>query len=273
MILCAASGAILGFLGCSSADSLGAQRDSEELEVASYLEFLGVTEYEFDREENEVIVERDIAVAFADLLEQARTADRSDTLVEKGYWYKGPDARGGYTGAVTYPIQLVFDSNVPTAWKTAFNNAKAEWDANACITYVTNATYKTTVKFVALPASDNAVYARGNFPTPVAGGNSAGATIKINSAYNCTTSCSINNLGSSLKEQVALHEMGHTLGFAHPEDGHFISGTSANASTVMSANFGAPGIADLTADDRASRDRAYHKVTVRGGQVCAAGGF
>jgi hypothetical protein len=237
----------------------------EETEVARYLEFNGVTDYEFRRAEDSVIIEKDSLASFSELLGKSRSFDYSQEPVEKGYWF-GSKVGGQYTSRVTRPIRLVFAANVPTAWRTAFNNAAAEWNAAQCVTYTSvigGNTTTTTVNMVDLGAKANGVYAQAPYPSFINGQTpayQAGQFVNINSTYGCASgSCAINNLSASLKEQVALHELGHTLGFTHPQVGTFLTGTP-NGATVMVASFGEPGIANLTTDDVSSRDRVYKLV-------------
>jgi hypothetical protein len=80
------------------------------------------------------------------------------------------------------------------------------------------------------------------------------------------------SLSAAAKLAIALHEIGHTLGFAHPEQSILISGTlqdttpgnAASYPTVMKLD---NTLGSLSTDDVSARDRLFSLV----GGVCPNG--
>ena len=173
---------------------IGAQLEARGYDTST-LQFQGDT----------VIVEDDIVMSRAVLLHEAEA--EATGVVEKGY-FLGTNTFSGKS------INLSFGAGVSAAWQTALNAARSQWNSKtpkfsqpgpgsaATISVVTGNLGATT-------------FAQGTFPS--------GRTITINTSYNSaackvagSTDNTIEGLPANVKAKVAMHEMGHVLGFAHP---------------------------------------------------------
>jgi hypothetical protein len=176
-------------------------------------------------------------------------------------------------------IRMFFDAGVSAAWRTAFLQAASEWSAAICIEIATTGSATEYIQVQMANIDNPNTYADGRLPGFQNVGHTTylmvGNRVRINQSYSCGFPCgTIETLSASLKMQVALHELGHTLGFLHPEDGvvntaNWVPGTAsatggANYATVMHAFFGEPGVGTMTIDDIVTRDKLF------GGPTCVA---
>jgi hypothetical protein len=204
-------------------------------------------------------IDRDIIVDLKTLLGDSAEGFAT-TLRTQGYYHM-KQVVGGQT---TYPqpkgtAKLVFAANVSAAWRTAFSEAAAQWNPNVCININTTTGSTLNVEASAFGPSDT--YADAQWPTVGQGGILyIGPRIRLNTNFQG----GIENLSAQLKRHVAMHELGHALGFAHRGDLNHINGTASGAySTVMNARFGAAdSLPSLSADDITSRDTVFKKVPV-----------
>lgn len=159
-------------------------------------------------------------------------------------------------------VKLTFDPAVPSSWKTAAVAAAAQWSQAACIEIGTAEAGPDTLQIRMDGSLPSYVYANGTFPSP-----------DNRNVWHVGASVAINpdtpKLSSKTKEWILLHELGHNLGFTHPNrGGTWIDGTlSSNYATVMQSPMPAAVVPSLTADDIASRDKIFAPV-----QQCDARG-
>jgi hypothetical protein len=190
---------------------------------------------------------------------------RSELEVDKGYYI------GSNPLALTPPradsIDLVFDG-ISTSWRTAIGAAAAQWSDAVCINILVNPANPTG--FARITATNEeelinaGVPAAAMLPITINGVRRPGPELWVNPDFE--------SLSASAKLAVALHEIGHNLGFAHPEQSVLISGTlqdttPGNASsypTVMKLD---NTLGSLSADDVSARDRLFSLV----GGVCPNG--
>jgi hypothetical protein len=164
-------------------------------------------------------------------------------------------------------IRLSFEAAVPDAWRTAIRNAAAQWNPNTCIEIREDAgSDKLLVKVDStLPAGTLAVafmpYVKQSVVLP-------GRELRV--APNP-------NVGAATLKHVAMHELGHVLGFHHPGSGNHIPGTSVDTDSSDAASYATvlalagPVRSSLSSDDLASRDAIFRRFTrvVDGREVTA----
>ena len=250
-------GALLA-LGCSGApeesSSQGDTTEDVQARVTRILEMRGfdTTGLVFTAEET-VVVEDDIIIQIKDVLAW------ESANIEKGYFF----------GSVTAPatIHLVNEAANPisAAWQWAFFLAAGNWNEKTTNLFIGGfgavppGAKVITVRKASLSPPNTTTWARATFPS---GGN-PGPTITLNKDYfqpgACGgTSTSIENIPSNQALKVAIHEMGHTFGFAHPGDGSHIPFTAnlqndPNYSTVMRQGCVGGSVAGtMSPDDQAS---------------------
>jgi hypothetical protein len=254
--------ATLGALGCSGEDIstiVGPHDPAEDALISSHLEAQGYDTRTLHFEGDAVVVEDDMVMSRGVLLGEAE-AEASGVL-EKGYFITGPLFAGKR-------VALSFAANVSSAWRTAFNAAKTEWNSKTpMFARDPGGAGTISVSVQALVNStthrpDTGTIALGSIPTQ-------GRSIILNSNYsNASCGQTIENMSASQKAFQALHEMGHVLGFAHPPPNptqsprEHIAGTATNTgliepsyATVMAQGCGTR--TTLTSDDILSAQKKY----------------
>lgn len=220
--------------------------------------------YERGFDSNQVALLEQYFLIEGDMLAEPESL-RSELEVDKGYYL------GSNPLALTPPkadsIDLVFD-DISSTWRTALGAAAAQWSDAVCINIVVNPTNPTSfARITALNEGDLipiGVPAAAIVPITRSGVRIPGTEIWINPDFE--------SLSASAKLAVALHEIGHNLGFAHPAQQVLISGTlqdttpgdAASYATVMKLD---NTLASLSADDVSARDRLFSLV----GGVCPNG--
>lgn len=202
---------------------------------------------------------RDIVMDLETLL--GDSAENFSTIIRtQGYYHM----KKVVAGQPTYPqpkgtVKIVYAGNVSAAWRTAFSEAAAQWNPNVCINITTTTGSTLNIEASAFGPSD--VFADATYPFIARDGNYyIGSRIRINTNFQG----GIENLSAKLKRHVAMHELGHALGFSHRGQLNHIDGTASGAySTVMNARFGeGDSLSALSADDIKSRDTVFKKVPV-----------
>lgn len=252
----------LGALGCSGEDIstiAGPNDPAEDALISSHLEAHGFDTSTLLFEGDTVVVEDDMLMSRAVLLDQAEA--EASGFVEKGYIITGPLFAGKRIG-------LSFAANVSSAWRTALTAAKNEWNSKTPM--FARDPGSTGVIEVRVEAFVNPVTHRPDTSTIAEGSiPSKGRLIKLNSNYsNASCGQTIENMSASQKAFQALHEMGHVLGFAHPPPNptanprEHIPGTATNTgliepsyATVMAQGCGTR--TTLTSDDILSAQKEY----------------
>lgn len=250
--------------GCSGEDVSGEDvsdgESSEAVEnalIESHLQARGYNASTLQFEGDTVIVEHDMEMSRAVLLEEAEV--EASGVVDKGYFHNSRLFSGRR-------VQLSFASGVSTAWRTALNAARTEWN-------------RRTPRFARDPGSAGTITVQAQAMT-LPGGNPntttialgtipPGRTITLNSNYS-VASCggSLEGIAANVKTYTSLHEMGHVLGFAHPPPNPtnnprvHITGTAVSDglieptyATVMAQQCGTS--TTLTSDDVLSAQKKY----------------
>jgi hypothetical protein len=258
--------------GCAAHDEEPAPIDPDEALVAGHLRSNGFTDFSIDRDDGTVLIEGDARATFADLLEAARSADDPSRNAQ-GYWANpGTFIRGQlvltFQPRLDLGVKIVYGSSVSPEWRTAFNEAASAWaSGRSCIRFVSSGYWTLNITKVAL--DQELAAAEGSFPTIGLYQNQRtarpGPTIKINRDFHCSSpNCGkIEQLSAAVKKNVALHELGHNIGFFHPESGNayrHIPGTASGTSyaTVMHANTDVNNpVTALSSDDILSRNKMF----------------
>ena len=276
------AGRLAGFIALLVSGCIG-EVESEPAEDASLRAHLAGRGYDPRHvrfEDDRVFVEQDAFVMRADLLaEMALAANQTpETLVEKGYW------RGG---EVPYAkrIGFTFDDNVPEYLRNAVAAAGVEWSQpSTCVKmskYFTEpGTHFVRVSYVFIPGHFSAWAQTGSGACP--------ADVTPEQVRACAVAGRLMEISSDVWKEtptgpharyddavaMAIHELGHILGFKHPfvTEGNRVhitgtgrvnpacdgngSGCKVAYQTVMDYNENRE--LHLTADDVKSLQRIYH---------------
>lgn len=225
-----------------------------------------------DESVGEVTIDGDMVVDLAGLLGgEGGASDLAAGSRLQGYYAgvltdsKGQPIIGSHTTAS--PIRIGFAPGVSAAWQTAFAEAIAQWNPNPCIEFSIGGNTNLEVRNEAFGGA--CTYADATLPTKITKQPiRPGTRIRLNTNYSCGRP-NIEALSPQLKRQVAMHELGHIIGFMHRGAGVHINGTlSGSYSTVMEANFSEPGLGALTADDIDARDTVFRSRVFKGSIQC-----
>jgi len=231
---------------------------AENARIQSQLEARGYDTSTLQFQSDSVIVEDDMVMSRAQLLAEAEA--EATGVVEKGY----------FSGTTTFSgksINLSFGAGISAAWQTAFNAARTQWNTNTPKFSQPGPGSAATISVVTGNLGTS-TFAQGTFPSS--------RTITLNTSYN-SAACkvagsadnSIEGLPANVKAKVAIHEMGHVLGFEHPPPNPGTGGRVLIPGTASSPNTGttptyttvmAQGCISLTAlssDDKLSATKKY----------------
>jgi hypothetical protein len=223
------------------------------------------------------IVDGDMEVDGATLrgLAVDAAARRGDPeLLEKGYFISSSvipgsraEPRFGIRSPKASAIRLNFDSSVSADWRAAVLQAAAEWN-DACInmqdgvgTETINVTIDPTLGVDTLGRAELSRVVTVLGSRVAAGSVTAvpGTRLLLNSAP----------LSAAEMFHVALHELGHNLGFTHPTEGAVIpttlsdgtSGNDVSYNTIMAPVITSPPLTGLQGDDLHARSAVFSKIT------------
>jgi hypothetical protein len=193
-----------------------------------------------------VRVEDDIVFKLHDILQ------RSTDTVEKG------QLQSKLIGNLQKVLKLRFDASVPADWKSAFEYAAARWTnatwnaKNISISITSAGTLDVDVTRNSFFTFDSCIFAEGEYPILGSPGDVRLNPLNFSGACGCTWT-------TSFMQKVAMHELGHVLGFKHPSISPFnwIADTELGTgySTVMAQ--GCFGATSLSTDDRESAAVVY----------------
>jgi len=300
---CAAERSGQGTLGEESKEKLGAESllgpeaesaSAEPVDLAQAavtLERLGFGEPHLEQVGSQIVINGDMVV------EASTLQDWPNDTRNKGYYHPGiatPSVSDVCVQLVPGWLAGPDGAEMPFEWAWAFLFAAAEWNDRTDVYMRWAALGDPTcgqviqLKYVTLYNSDGtrnaSAYAQGLLPT---GDGKPGKTLVLNRAFNgdnCNGSTgNINTVPWAEKMRVALHEIGHTLGFRHPQDNYWgfallglapqhIAGTQAVAGTDWEKTYSYPsvmhtalciggrggaGVGSLSADDINSANRKF----------------
>jgi hypothetical protein len=241
-----------------------------EADVLAAARSLGFAEGSFELADDGIIVGADMEIEAETLRYLAAQLQnrQSAELTEKGYFetplaVENPGSQRGPAFQVprATSINLSFASNLPAVWQTAFTQAAAAWN-NGCINIQVGAG-DDVISVESDTTLEPDVGGIGRFPVVIDPSRDdvddeiivPGGRIRINPN---------NALGVGEAFHIAVHELGHNLGFAHPGDGSHILRTGlAGVPTMMAPVLPSPPLAALTEDDLSSRDSLYRIIERR----------
>jgi hypothetical protein len=278
--------ALLG--ACSAGGPDDARTDESDLERVDQGSFdvdadqlldaamtLGFAADEVELLDDRVVIEGDMLVEPQTLLTMARLAREQQGVVEKGYF--APDVvrgasrqepRVGIRAPRATSINLNFDASVSSDWINAFQQAAAQWN-NGCINIQVGAG-SHVIDVTVNPAIGADVLGRGEFARLVVQPGTRQSP-EVVTVFPGTT-LELTPVPQSAEDMlhIALHELGHNLGYAHPNEGALIPSTSVDTtsgdavsySTIMAPVLPSPPLPGLTTDDQRSRDLVFREITV-----------
>lgn len=191
-------------------------------------------------------MEGDIAMSRVALREEAQTS----TVVDKGYVRRGVRLAGDY-------IALNLRGALGSEWRKAVLVAADQWNDAA-------PAFRERAGNPGIIDVERADLGTGTASTMARASQPPESKITLNTRYSGRCGASIDEVSLQTKVYIALHEMGHVLGFEHQPparqnpDAQAIRGTSTGSgyATVM-ASGGCPTRTTLSEDDRLSARFVY----------------
>jgi hypothetical protein len=241
--LCCA-GVSLALLGCSAGEELGTTRSdlTEDQKILALMDARGFDQSQIVFFEEHVILEDDIYFTRAQLLSEITEAEAQGTdfraeaaEIKKGYWYR--------TTATPLPVQtftLCMDNQLSGQPATAFDRAAKVWShatfdgaklainivSGDCSSFDDN---QIITVFFETPPGNPGAWAAANFPQTSGGITRPGPNIWVNpGTAPGSAEFAAENQTQQLK--IAIHEVGHTLGFHHPGAGNHVASTANEGS-------------------------------------------
>jgi hypothetical protein len=180
-----------------------------------------------------IFYDEDVLVIETDIIVDGRAVLRDGgSEQKKGRWSQNWDPMYAYNVTGYNVVNVVANGGYLNAdWESAFEEAMAEY-ANRTNVYLTSTPPMTPRSTIWVGAHDFGWQTGFTAWTVPNGDIDNPGAIELNTTFSGTASPSpcwahnIYNLPHWVKVHIALHELGHALGFAHYDDGTYIGGTT-----------------------------------------------
>ncbi len=152
--------------------------------------------------------------------DEATAVDMGDYFIVEGDIILGKEDLSSYTPVTTrqarseyivgipdrYDIKVKIETDVPIAWRTAFEDAVNEWNTfNGLKMTVASASESSPDITVYMSSLGSSVVAQASWPTAA---GKPGPTIQVSTYFQ-------NSFNAGEKKIIAVHELGHCLGLRH----------------------------------------------------------
>lgn len=216
---------------------------SERSLIEGYLASRGIVRERLAFEEDRVRLDQDAYFDKTSLLDEIAFTgyDPSPHQQPQGYYYKSDSEFGRNASPRALGTYFKFTAAVPTAWRDSIRHAALIWgslSSTDCVSFIEGTAPNSGISQITIGVGDlgnsdsgQPAAASAEFPVLFAPPH-AGFHI-ITGRKLTIDRDSVNLADESRRLAIALHELGHSLGFMHPWKGVRIAGTQKNTGSLI----------------------------------------